>query len=86
MIISTELSQIDLIQVINESFLINDDTLNIFKLEFIKTEKSSDIDDEKDLVLIFTDIIKIDKIDENDKKDLFIRIFETDENKADKDD
>ena len=78
-----KLSQINLTQMINESFLISDDKLNIFKLEFIRIEKLSDISNEKNLVLIFIDIIKIKK---NDEKKLFIKALETDKNEIDKDD
>ena len=70
--------------MINELFLINDDTLNIFKSEFIKIEKLLNINNEKNLISMFIDVIKTDKINENDEKNSFIRTFETDEDKTDK--
>ena len=81
-----KLSQIDLIQMINESFLINDNTLNIFKSKFIRIEKLSNINDGKNLTLMFIDIIRTDKTDENNEENSFIRTFETDEDETDKDD
>ena len=65
--------------MINELFLINDDTLNILKSEFNKIKELLNISNEKNLILIFIDIIRIDKTDENNEKNLFIKIFETDE-------
>ena len=65
-------------------FLISDDTLNIFKLEFIKIEKLSNFNNEKNLTLISIDAIKTDEIDENNKKNSFIRTFETDQDEINK--
>ena len=79
-------SQIDLIQVINELFLISDDTLNIFKSQFIKIEELSNISNEKDLTLMPIDIIRTDETDENDKEDSFIKTLETDEDEVNKND
>ena len=78
--------QINLIQVINESFLISDNTLNILKSKFIRIEKLSNIIDEENLIFIFTDVIKTDETDKNDEENSFIRIFETDEDEINKDD
>ena len=72
--------------MINKLFLINDDILNILKSEFIKIEELSDISNEKNLALIFIDIIKTDKMNDNDKKNSFIKIFEIDEDETNKDD
>ena len=71
--------------MINKSFLISDDTLNILKSEFIKIDELTNISDEKNLALMFIDIIKTDETDENDE-DSFIRTLEIDEDEADKDD
>ena len=72
--------------MINESFLINDDTLNILKLKFIKIEKLSNINDEKNLALMFINIIRTNKTNKNDEKNLFIETLETDEDEANKND
>ena len=79
-----KVSQIILIQIINESFLINNDTLNILKSKFIKIEKLSNISNKKNLALIFTDIIKTNKMNENDEKNSFIKRFKIDEDETDK--
>ena len=63
-----------------------DNTLNIVKSEFIKIEKLSNIKDEENLTLMSINIIKTDEIDENDKKNSFLKIFETDKNKVNKND
>ena len=72
--------------MINELFLINDDTLNIFKSKFIKIKELLNINDEKNSTLMFTNIIKTNKINENDKKNSFIKTLETDEDETNKDD
>ena len=50
----------------------------------IEIEKLLDVINEKNLILMFTNVIKIDKIDENNKVNLFINKFETHEDKTDK--
>ena len=70
--------------MINESFLISDDTLNILKSEFIRIGKLSNISDEKNLTLILIDIIRTDETDENDKKNSFIKTLETDKDEINK--
>ena len=72
--------------MINELFLISDDTLNIFKSEFIKIKKLSNISDEKNLTLMSIDVIKTNEIDKNDEKNLFIKTFEIDEDEINKND
>ena len=52
-------SQINLAQLIKESFLINNDTIEIFRTNFIKIEELSDIIDEKNFQHIFIDSINI---------------------------
>ena len=72
--------------MINESFLINDDMLNILKSEFIKIEELSNISNEKNLTLMFINFIRTNKINKNDQKNLFIETLETDEDEANKND
>ena len=72
--------------MINELFLINNDMLNILKSEFTKIKELSNINDEKNLTLMSTDVIRTDKIDENDEENSFIKTFKTDENEIDKND
>ena len=67
--------------MINESFLTNDDTLNIFNSKFIRIKKLSNISNEKHLALMSIDIIKTNETDENDDKNSFIKTFEIDEKK-----
>ena len=52
-------NQIDFAQLIKELFLINSDTIEIFKTNFIKTEELSDIIDEKNFQHILIDSIII---------------------------
>ena len=52
-------NQINLAQLIKESFLINSDTIEIVKTNFTKIEKLSDIIDEKNFQHIFIDLIII---------------------------
>ena len=48
-------NQIDLAQLIKESFLINSDTIEILKTNLIKIEELSDIIDEENFQHIFID-------------------------------
>ena len=52
-------NQIDLAQLIKESFLINSDAIDIFRTKFIKIEELSNIIDEEDFQHIFIDAIII---------------------------
>ena len=66
--------------------MINNDTLNILKSKFIKIEKLLNINNEKNLTLIFIDVIRTDKTDKNDEKNSFIRTLRIDEDEIDKND
>ena len=66
--------------------MINDETLNILKSEFIKIEKLSNISDGKNLTLMLINAIKTNETDEKNKKNSFIRTFKTDEDEINKDD
>ena len=57
-------NQIDFAQLIKKFFLINNNTINIFRTKFIKIEKLSEIFNEKDFQRIFIDAIII--VDEKD--------------------
>ena len=59
--------------MINELSLINDNTLSFFKSKLIKIEKLFNINDEKDLALMFINIIEINKINKNNNKNSFIK-------------
>ena len=72
--------------MINELFLISDNMLNIFKSEFTKIKILSNINNEKNLTLISTDAIRTNKTNENNEKNFFVKTFETDEDKTDKND
>ena len=52
-------NQIDFVQFIKEFFLINNDTIDIFKTKFIKIEKEEFNIDEKNFQLISIDVIII---------------------------
>ena len=60
--------------------------LNILKSKLIRIENLSNINDEKNLTLMLTDIIKTDETDKNNEENSFIKTLETDKDKADKDD
>ena len=60
--------------------------LNISESDFIKIRKLMNINDEKNLTLMFIVFIKADEIHKNDKKNSYIKIFEIDEDKTNKDD
>ena len=64
-------NQIDFAQFIKESFLINNDTVDIFRTKFIKIEEEEFNTDEKNFQLILIDAIIIidDEADEANKND-----------------